>query len=144
VALGHNVGYMGEIGSGVVAKLVHKMIGNCANPVIAEALTLGVKAGELLEAIRGGAYAQCMSLNKSLPEVVFKGDFDNPRFALALARKDLGLATQLAREYDVPMAMAALAEQTMIDALNRGWGGKDASAPFMLQEGRAGVTVRSS
>jgi 3-hydroxyisobutyrate dehydrogenase len=147
-ALGHNVSYMGEIGSGAVAKLVHNMIGICANQVIAEALTLGVKAGvkpeKLLEAIRGGAYGQGMTLNKSIPEVVFKGDFDNPRFALALARKDLGLAMQLAREYDVPMAMAALAEQAMIDALNRGWGGKDASAPFMLQEERAGVTVRSS
>ena len=51
----------------------------------------GVKAGvppeRLLEAVRGGAYGKHMSLSQGLPQVVFKGDFDNPRFALALARK---------------------------------------------------------
>ena len=147
-AIGDKVGYMGEIGCGSVAKLAHNMVGICANQLLAEAFTLGVKAGvspeRLLEAMRGGAYGQGMALSRSIPEVVFRGDFDTPRFALALARKDVGLATELAREYDVPVAMASAAEQAMIEALNRGWGAKDASATFMLQEERAGVNVRSS
>jgi len=37
-------------------------------------------------------------------------------------RKDVGLATQLAREYSVPMALASLTEQELIEAINRGWG----------------------
>ena len=41
------------------------------------------------------------------------------------------------------MAMAALAEQEMIEAIGRGWGDKDYAAPFMLQEERAGVKVRT-
>ncbi|MBI4561388.1 MAG: NAD-binding protein [Candidatus Rokubacteria bacterium] len=63
---------------------------------------------------------------------------------LRLARKDLALATELAREYNVPIAMAALAEQTLVEAMARGWGDKDFTAPFMLQEERAGVKVRTS
>ena len=146
-AIGDKVGYMGEIGSGTIAKLVHNLIGICTRMVVAEAFTLGVKAGvrpeALLEAVKGGAFGQGLLLTQVLPEIVFKGDFDTIRFALRLARKDLGLATELAREYDVPMAMAALAEQTMVEAIARGLGDKDFSAPWLLQEERAGVQVRS-
>ncbi len=146
-AIGDKVGYMGEIGSGTIAKLAHNMIGIYARMVVAEAFTLGVKAGvrpeALLEAVKGGAFGQGLLLTQVLPEIVFKGDFDTIRFALRLARKDLGLATELAREYDVPMAMAALAEQTMVEAIARGLGDKDFSAPWLLQEQRAGVQVRS-
>ena len=141
-------GYMGEIGCGTIAKLVHNMISLCSRAVVAEAFTLGVKAGvrpeALLEAVRGGSFGQGNLLSQVMPSVVFKGDFDTVRFALKLARKDLGLATELAREYNVPMALAALVEQDMITALGRGWGDKDSPSPFMLQEERAGVKVRTS
>jgi len=76
--------------------------------------------------------------------VIFKGDFDTVRFALKLARKDIGLATELAREFDVPMPMATIAEQTLVEALVRGWGDKDSLSPWMLQEEAAGVKVRAS
>ncbi|MCC7371434.1 MAG: NAD(P)-dependent oxidoreductase [Chloroflexi bacterium] len=146
-AIGNNVTYIGEAGAGAVAKLVHNMIGIASAQLMAEAFTLGVKAGvdpeRLLEAVRGGAYGKGMSLSQGVPQVVFKGDFDNPRFALALARKDLGLATELARELGVPMAMAAVAEQGMIEAMNRGFGPKDSSAVWLLQEERTGVQVRT-
>ncbi len=146
-AIGDEVGYMGGIGSGTIAKLVHNLIGICTRMVVAEGFTLGVKAGvrpeALLEAVKGGAFGQGLLLTQVLPEIVFKGDFDTVRFALRLARKDLGLATELAREYNVPMAMAALAEQTLVEAVARGWGDKDFAAPFMLQEERAGVKVRT-
>jgi 3-hydroxyisobutyrate dehydrogenase len=147
-AVGDKVGYMGPIGSGTIAKLVHNMISICTRGIIAEGFTLGVKAGvtpeALLEAIRGASYGQGYMLSHMLPDVIFKGDFDTVRFALKLARKDVGLATELAREFDVPMPMAALHEQTMIEALARGWGDKDSLSPWMLQEEAAGVTVRAA
>jgi 3-hydroxyisobutyrate dehydrogenase len=146
-ALGDNINYIGEAGAGQIAKLVHNMIGLCAGQLLAEGMTLGVKAGvdpeRLRQAIIGGAYGKHTGLHRGLPEVVFKGDFDNPRFALALARKDVGLATALGREFNVPMPLANLAEQTMVDGIQRGWGGKDSSATFMIQEERAGVKVRT-
>jgi hypothetical protein len=42
------------------------------------------------------------------------------------------------------MPLAAHAEQDLLEALNKGWGEKDSSAAFMIQEERAGVKVRSS
>jgi 3-hydroxyisobutyrate dehydrogenase len=146
-AIGNNVAYMGAIGAGTIAKLVHNMIGIASRQVVAEGFTLGVKAGvspeALLAAVKGGAFGQGLLLTHMLPEVIFKGDFDTTRFAAKLARKDLGLATALAREYDVPMAMTAVAEQTMIEVLIRGWGDKDSTVPWRIQEERAGVEVRS-
>ena len=146
-AIGDKVTYIGEIGAGSIAKLVHNMIGICTRAAVAEAFTMGVKAGvspeALLAAVKGGAFGQGLLLTHMLPDIVFKGDFDNVRFALKLARKDLGLATELAREYNVPMAVANLVEQEMTECLVRGWGDKDSTAPFLLQEERAGVKVRT-
>jgi len=147
LAIGDKVSYIGDIGSGEIAKLVHNMVSYCASLALAEGFTLGVKAGvkpeKLLEAIRGGAYGQGYMLSYRIPEKIFKATYDEAGFALRLARKDVGLATELAREYDVPMAVASLAEQALIQGLVRGWGDKDSSAIFMLQEERAGVKVRT-
>lgn len=148
LGVGHKVDYMGPIGAGTIAKLVHNMISITVRQLIAEGFTLGVKAGvkpeALLAAIRGASFGQGLILSHMLPDVVFKGEFDTVRFALRLARKDVGLATDLAREYDVPMPMAAIGEQVMIEAMARGWGDKDSTAPWMLQEEAAGVKVRAS
>jgi 3-hydroxyisobutyrate dehydrogenase len=146
--IGDKVGYMGSIGSGTIAKLVHNMISIAARSLVAEGFTLGVKAGvkpeALLEAIRGASFGQGLMLSQMIPNVIFKGEFDTVRFALKLARKDIGLATELAREYDVPMPMAAVAEQIMMEALARGWGDRDSTSPWMLQEEAAGVVVRAT
>jgi 3-hydroxyisobutyrate dehydrogenase len=147
-AMGNNIGYMGAIGSGSIAKLVHNMISIVSRALIAEGFTLGVKAGvkpeALLEAIRGASFGQGLILSHMIPDVVLKGDFDNVRFALKLARKDVGLATALAREYDVPMPLAAVGEQIMVEAMARGWGERDSTAPWELQEEKAGVKVRAT
>ena len=147
-AIGDKVTYIGEIGAGSVAKLVHNMNAICTTQLLAEAFTMGVKAGvspeALLRAVQGGAYGQGMVLNAALPRMIFRGNFDRVTFALKLARKDLGLATELARELNVPMPLAAHTEQDMLEALVKGWGEKDSSAAFMVQEERAGVKVRSS
>ena len=146
-AIGDKVSYTGAIGSATITKLVHNLIYIGTRALIAEGFTLGVKAGVkpevLLDAMKGGAFGQGLLLTHFLPEMVFKGRFDPVRFALRLARKDVGLATELAREFDVPMAMAALTEQTLDEAMARGWGDRDYGTPFLLQEERAGVQVRT-
>ena len=148
LGVGHKVDYMGPIGSGTIAKLVHNMISITVRQLIAEGFTLGVKAGvkpeALLAAIRGASFGQGLILSHMIPDVVFKGEFDTVRFALKLARKDVGLATELAREYDVPMAIGSIVEQNLIQAIGRGWGRRDFTAAFQLQEERAGVKVRAA
>jgi 3-hydroxyisobutyrate dehydrogenase len=83
------------------------------------------------------------SLHEGLPRTVFRGQFEPASFALALSRKDIALATELGREYNVPMPVANIAEQITIQAMNRGWGDKDSSIAFLLQEEAAGVEVRA-
>jgi 3-hydroxyisobutyrate dehydrogenase-like beta-hydroxyacid dehydrogenase len=83
-------------------------------------------------------------LSQMLPNQIFKGDFDTVRFALKLARKDIGLATELAREHDVPMPLASVAEQIMMEAVARGGGDRDFTAPWLLQEEAAGIQVRAT
>ena len=147
-AVGHKVGYMGPIGAGTIAKLVHNMVSLATRAILAEGFTLGVKAGvapeAILEALRGASFGQGLALSEVVPNVVLKGDFDTVRFACKLARKDVGLATALAREYDVPMPMASIVEQIMVEAVARGWGDRDSSVPWRLQEEAAGVEVRAS
>jgi 3-hydroxyisobutyrate dehydrogenase-like beta-hydroxyacid dehydrogenase len=146
-AIGDKVAYIGAIGAGAVAKLVHNMIAICTTEILAEAFTMGVKAGvppqALLTAVQNGAYGQGMMLKGMMPKMIFTGNFDRVTFALKLARKDLGLATELAREHNVPMPVANIVEQDMLEALVHGLGEKDSSAAFTVQEDRAGVKVRT-
>jgi 3-hydroxyisobutyrate dehydrogenase len=146
-AIGDKVFYAGAIGAGSVCKLVHNMVGHSVRQAVAEALTLGVKAGVEAEAVweglRRGALGRMHYLHEGMPKTVFRGEYDPPMFSLALARKDIGLATELAREFDVPMPMTNLAEQIAIEAMNRGWGGLDNNVVFRLQEEAARVEVRA-
>ena len=146
-SFGDKVFYAGEIGAGSVCKLVHNMIGHSVRQAVAEGLTLGVKAGvepeALWEAIRRGSLARMRVLHEGLVKTMFKGEFEPASFALNLAYKDISLATELAREYNVPMPMSTLAEQIGLQAMNRGWGEKDSSITVVLQEEQANVQVRA-
>ena len=146
-AFGDKVFYAGSIGAGSVCKLVHNMIGHGVRQAVAEGLTLGVKAGVEAEAlwqcVRRGALGRMSSLHEGIPRTVFRGSFEPPSFLLSLSRKDIALATELGREFDVPMPVANLAEQMAIESLNRGWGDMDSSITFLLQEEAAGVEVRA-
>jgi 3-hydroxyisobutyrate dehydrogenase len=82
-------------------------------------------------------------LHEGIAQTVFRGEFEPPSFALSLSRKDISLATELGREFDVPMPVANLAEQIAIQGINRGWGDRDSSVTFLLQEEQADVEVRA-
>ena len=146
-AFGDKVFYAGNIGAGSVCKLVHNMIGHGIRQAIAEGLTLGVKAGvdaeAVWECIRRGAVGRMSGLHEGIPRTVFRGTYEPASFALALARKDIGLATELGREFNVPMPVANLAEQIAIEGMNRGWEAQDNSVLFLLQEEAADVQVRA-
>ncbi len=144
-AIGQGVSYVGPIGSGTVAKLVHNSISLTTRIVVQEGMALAVKAGVapgvMLQVLRDAAFGKQTLLNQ-LPEVVFKGDFSTPRFTLSLAHKDVSLGQELAQEMGAPMELAAMAMQVQEEGIRRGWGGYDNLATFMLAEERAGVEVR--
>jgi 3-hydroxyisobutyrate dehydrogenase-like beta-hydroxyacid dehydrogenase len=145
-AIGDQVYYVGPIGSGAVAKLVHNCAGYVIQCALAEVFTMGVKAGveplALWEAVRKGAQGRRGTF-EGLAEHLLPGKFDPPDFALRLARKDVDLAVGVGREFDVPMRLANLALQELTEAMNRGWGSRDSRVAMLLQEERAGVEVRA-
>lgn len=148
-AFADTVVYAGELGAGTVIKLAHNLVRRGIGLAIGEGIVLGAKAGvdpELLwKCMHWGLEVQLQQLRNGLSETVFKGNFEAPaNFGIGLARKDVGLATELGRRYDVPMPIASLVEQTMIEALNRGWSKQGTTSLFRLQEDAAGIEVRRS
>jgi 3-hydroxyisobutyrate dehydrogenase len=136
--------YVGPIGAGSVAKLVHNCAGYTIQTALAEVFTMGVKAGvdplALFQAVRQGAQGRRRTFD-GLVDQFLPGVFDPPSFALRLAHKDVSLATALGREVGVPMRLANLALEELTEALNRGWAARDSRVAMLLQEERAGVEI---
>lgn len=144
-AIGDQPCYVGPIGAGTVAKLAHNCASFSLQAVLAEVMTLGVKAGvepyALYRAIRQGATGRTRTFDR-LPDHFLSGRFDPPAFALQLAHKDMGLALALARSHAVPLRMGEAAFAELDEAMRRGWSARDCRVAMTLQEERAGVTAR--
>ncbi len=143
-AIGDQPYFVGPIGAGSVAKLVHNCAGYAIQTALAEVFTMGVKAGVeplgLWKAVRQGAGGRRRTFD-GLIDQFLPGTFEPPAFSLKLAHKDVSLATALARELGVPMRIANLALDELTEALNRGWGARDSRVAMLLQEERAGVKI---
>lgn len=143
-AMGDQARYVGPIGAGSVAKLVHNCAGYAIQAALAEVFALGVKGGveplALWEAVRTGAVGRRRTFD-ALADQFLPGKYDPAAFALRLAHKDVSLATQLGRELGVPMRLANLALAEMTEGLNRGWADRDSRIPMLLQLERTGVRV---
>ena len=136
--------YTGALGTASVCKIVHNMTSLIVQEVVAEGLTLGMKAGvELSVLLDSGSRGVVGSMQERFGRTVFPGRFEPPLFTLALARKDIGLATDLGRRNNVPLPVANLVEQIMMQAMNRGWAEQDRTIAVTLQEESAGVQIRS-
>jgi len=144
-AIGDQVIYIGPIGAGSVAKLVHNMAGYAIQTALSEVFTMGVKAGveplALWAAVRQCSLGRQRTFDR-LGKQFLRGEFEPPDFALKLAHKDVMLATELARDVGVPMRIAELTRAEMTEAMNRGWEGRDSRVPMLLQEERAGVSIK--
>jgi 3-hydroxyisobutyrate dehydrogenase len=144
-AMGDRARYVGPIGAGSVAKLVHNCAGYALQTVLAEVFTLGVRGGvdplALFEAVRQGATGRRRTFD-GLIDQFLPNQYDPPAFALRLAHKDVTLATALGRELGVPMRLSNLALDEMTEAMNRGWAGRDSRVAMLLQQERAGVSIQ--
>jgi 3-hydroxyisobutyrate dehydrogenase-like beta-hydroxyacid dehydrogenase len=143
-AIGDQAMYVGPIGAGLVAKLVHNCAGYAIQAALAEVFTLGVKGGveplALWQAVRQGALGRRRTFDR-LADQFLPGTYEPPDFTLRLAHKDVTLATELARELRVPMRLADLALEELTEALNRGWSERDSRVSMLLQVERAGVKI---
>src|SRR5436190_23233245 len=95
-AIGDQALYIGPIGAGSIAKLVHNAGGYAIQTALAEVFTMGVKAGveplALWSAVRQGAGGRRRTFD-ALGDHFLTDSYDPPDFALCLAHKDVTLAT---------------------------------------------------
>jgi 3-hydroxyisobutyrate dehydrogenase-like beta-hydroxyacid dehydrogenase len=137
--------YVGAIGAGTIAKLAHNVSTFTVHAALAEAFTMGVKAGveplALYRALRQGASGRARTFDR-LAEKFLPGAYDPATFALKLAHKDVSLAVELGKSNGVPMHAAEHALAELTEGMRRGWGERDSRVFMTLQEERAGVSVR--
>ena len=136
--------YCGPVGSGAICKLCNNLVSHTTFGVLAEALTIGLKAGvplETLSAVMAAGSASSPKIGRF--ESVFDRDFDPAGFAFVRSdAKDVRLATELAREVDVPADIAAAVDQKYVAAVAAGIGHLGGSAIVQVQEERARVELR--
>ncbi|HBK06765.1 MAG TPA: 3-hydroxyisobutyrate dehydrogenase [Acetobacteraceae bacterium] len=141
-AMGDQAAYIGPIGAGSIAKLVHNATSAAVNVVLSEVFTMGIKAGveplALFEAVRQGASGRSRLFDR-LADHFLPGSYDPADFALRLLHKDVSLACQLARDVQVPMRLTNMALMELTEGLNRGWGARDSRVAALLQQERAGI-----
>lgn len=144
-AMADQARYIGAFGSGLVTKLAHNAAAGAINALLAEVISLGVKAGAeplgLFEALRQGTIGRRRTFD-GLADQFLPGDYHQTHAPLRILHKDMTLATDLARELDVPMRIVQTALSDVVQAAERGWSELDCRAAMRLQLERAGVEIQ--
>ena len=136
--------HCGPVGSGATVKLCNNLVAHTTFSVVAEALTIGLKAGVQLETLAAVmAVGSASSPKLGRYEAVFDRNFEPAGHAFVRSdAKDVRLATELAREVDVPADIAAAVDQKYVAAVAAGIGHLGGSAIVQVQEERARVELR--
>ncbi len=139
-AMGKTITHLGPLGSGQAGKAVNQVVISGAYLGVAEGIVLGMRAGldarQLVEALSGGA-ARSWTLENRSGRMI---DDEYPLgFRLALHRKDLGIALELARALELPLPVAALTASLEDELIAQGRGGEDMSVlAHAIRMGRTG------
>jgi 3-hydroxyisobutyrate dehydrogenase len=128
-ALGKTITHVGPIGAGQAVKAVNQVILAGTYLGVAEGIVLAIKAGldveQVVGALGGGAAQSWVLANRSGRMI----DNDYPLgFKVALHRKDLGIALQLANQLGAVLPVSALAAQLESGLVAGGHGDEDMSA----------------
>ena len=140
-AMGKTITLLGPLGFGGFTKLANQIIVAVNLTALAEALTLGKKAGldrELLLTALGGGLANSKCLEQKKPNYI-AGTY-NPGFKIDLHFKDLGLIMESARELGVPLPATAVVQELFNAMRVKGRGGLDHSGIITLLEDLAGAS----
>jgi 2-hydroxy-3-oxopropionate reductase len=140
-AMGKTITLLGPLGFGGFTKLANQIIVAVNLTALAEALTLGKKAGLdrelLLTALAGGlAGSKCLDQKRSN----YVSNTYNPGFKIDLHYKDLGLIMESARALGVPLPATAVVQELFSALRVKGRGGLDHSGVITLLEDLAGLS----
>jgi 2-hydroxy-3-oxopropionate reductase len=140
-AMGKTITLLGPLGMGGFTKLANQIIVAVNLTALAEALTLGKKAGLdrdlLLTALAGGlAGSKCLEQKRGN----YVSNTYNPGFKIDLHYKDLGLIMESARALGVPLPATAVVQELFSAMRVKGRGGLDHSGIITLLEDLAGAS----
>jgi 3-hydroxyisobutyrate dehydrogenase len=138
--LGRTVTHVGPVGAGQITKAVNQVIIAGTYLSVAEGIVLAIRSGldpaTVVAALGGGAARSWVLENRSGRMIAN----DYPLgFRVALHRKDLGIALDLAREVGVALPVAAWCEQVETALVATGHGDEDVSAVARTIRGLAGL-----
>ncbi len=142
-AMANHIVYMGEAGSGQLAKMINNVIFNCNIAALAEVLPMAVKLGldpeNIADVIHNGSgqsFASDIFISNVLEDCFDKG------YPLELAYKDMRNAMELSALKEIPLPMVHMAAETYQKALDSGWGHEDKGAMFKVFEKALDVKFR--
>jgi len=138
--LGSTMTHVGPIGAGQAVKAVNQVILAGAYLGVAEGIVLAIKAGldveQVVDALAGGAAQSWVLANRSGRMI----DNDYPLgFKVALHRKDLGIALELAAQLGAVLPVSAIAAQLESGLIATGHADEDMSALARSIRGLSGL-----
>jgi len=142
--LGAGVTYVGDGERARLAKICHNLMLGVVAQCMAEIVVLAEKGGmsrnDFLEFLNGSVMGSMFTRYKTPAYVNL--DF-TPTFTPLLLRKDFDLGLQAARELDVPMPVAAAAQQTVQALIGAGHTDEDFAALLEQQARASGLDLVS-
>lgn len=142
-AMGENLFYIGETGSGSIVKLMNNYLIGVHAVAQAETFLIATKAGvdtELLYEVLSVSTGDSKSLHRNIP-LVHQRDFA-PRFSNELLHKDMRIATELAQSLGLDMPLTKLAEEMYHIAKDK-FPKEDTAAIFKVYEEKTGLVVKA-
>jgi len=126
--IGSKVTHIGPVGCGQIAKVANQVAIAGTFMALAEALTLAFRAGadpeRVVDAIGGGVAGSWILNNRS--DRMLNDDYPLG-FRTRLHRKDLGIALDTARQFQVPVPIASLIATIEDSLIAQGFGDEDMS-----------------
>jgi len=144
-AMGREILHMGPLGSAAVMKVITNMLAFIHLVACGEALMLAKRGGldlaQAFHAIR--ASSGNSFVHETEGQLILNGSYDID-FTMALANKDLGFALGFAREFGVPLDLAALAAETFRRATAAFGEGAQSTMVVKLLEDALGTPLRAA
>lgn len=132
-SLGERTIHCGPLGAGQTIKVINQMMAGSIMAIIGEGFALAQAAGADLE-----RFAEVVSVSSggstmftARKKMVLTDSYD-PAFRTELMRKDVGLALEMARDFGVPMPLAAAAFQQYTATMQSGYAKLDFAAVARL------------
>jgi len=139
-AFGGQIFFLGDHGTGHLAKVLNNLLSATTLASAAEAVILAERAGlspdlfvEVINASNGRSY----STEVKFPKYILNRSFEDG-FATALMSKDLKIALEAAAEMDVPMLIGSTVAQIWQAAVAQGNGARNHTEIYAFLENMAG------